>query len=296
MSNEGIRIALGRPAAALLVLTAGTLLLPAPWSPGTWNAPGAGTAVLGAAVLAAAAVLIWVLLLWTTAVTVLLLAAGGAGRVGRLARAALRHVLPAAARGTVTATIGLSLLGGCAVHATDHSPDTSKAAIGAVAASAGRSTTVLTAVQIDGSGTGTIRGVSFPPGASMSASATRALPMLAPRAVPLQPDAEAPAAAPAAARTTRAGVPANINVDWPGPAPSAGSSVGAEPAVVVVHRGDTLWAIAARHLGGRPTDAQIDHAWRVWYATNHDVIGPDPDLILPGQQLRPPTIDSHGGS
>ena len=295
MSNAGFRIALGRPTAALLVLTAGIALLPAPWSPGTWDAaPRAGTAVLGAAVLAAASLLIWVLLLWTTAVTVLLLAAGGAGQVGRLARAMLRRVLPAAVRGTVTATLGLTVLGGCAVHATDHSPDTSKAAIGAVAASTDRTTSVSTAVQIDGSGTGTVRGVSFPPGASMSAPTARALLVLTPRAVPLQPTAEAPAAALTATRTTTTVAQTNVNVDWPGPAPSAGS--GAEPAVVVVHRGDTLWAIAARHLGGPPTDAQIDHAWRAWYATNHDVIGPDPDLILPGQQLRPPTIDSNGGS
>lgn len=57
----------------------------------------------------------------------------------------------------------------------------------------------------------------------------------------------------------------------------------------VVLRGDTLWAIAARHLGPDACDAQISQEWRRWYAVNRDLIGPDPDLILPGQVLRPPT-------
>ena len=82
------------------------------------------------------------------------------------------------------------------------------------------------------------------------------------------------------------GIVRGIDVDWPGPA--AGSPVAAP--VVVVHRGDTLWAIAARHLGGRPSDTQIDASWRTWYAANRAVIGNDPNLILPGQQLRPPAV------
>jgi nucleoid-associated protein YgaU len=57
---------------------------------------------------------------------------------------------------------------------------------------------------------------------------------------------------------------------------------------VVVHRGDSLWAIAARHLGPGATDGQIATEWPRWYAENRAVIGPDPDLIQPGQRLRPP--------
>ena len=62
---------------------------------------------------------------------------------------------------------------------------------------------------------------------------------------------------------------------------------GAAPAVVVV-RGDTLWDIAAQELGGEPRNREIAARWPAWYAANRPVIGPDPDLILPGQRLSPP--------
>lgn len=58
---------------------------------------------------------------------------------------------------------------------------------------------------------------------------------------------------------------------------------------VVVTRGDTLWAIAARHLGPQATDQDVAAHWPRWYAANRAVIGDDPDLILPGQVLTAPT-------
>lgn len=60
---------------------------------------------------------------------------------------------------------------------------------------------------------------------------------------------------------------------------------------VTVRRGDTLWGIAARHLGAEASDAQIAREWPRWYAANREVIGDDPDRILAGQQLRPPSHD-----
>jgi nucleoid-associated protein YgaU len=62
----------------------------------------------------------------------------------------------------------------------------------------------------------------------------------------------------------------------------------AEAGLEVVRRGDTLWSIAARHLGGHPSDAEVARAWPVWHDANRGVIGDDPDLILPGQVLRSP--------
>lgn len=59
-------------------------------------------------------------------------------------------------------------------------------------------------------------------------------------------------------------------------------------ASVVVVRGDSLWRIAAEHLGPQATDAEIAEAWPAWYEANADVIGDDPDLIYPGQELRVP--------
>jgi nucleoid-associated protein YgaU len=57
---------------------------------------------------------------------------------------------------------------------------------------------------------------------------------------------------------------------------------------VVVHSRDTLWSIAARHLGPAASRADIDAEWQRWFAANRDVIGDDANLISPGQLLSPP--------
>jgi nucleoid-associated protein YgaU len=55
--------------------------------------------------------------------------------------------------------------------------------------------------------------------------------------------------------------------------------------------GDTLWGIA-RHIldqaGAQSTGAQIATAWKTIYEANTDVVGADPNLILPGQILTIP--------
>ncbi len=58
---------------------------------------------------------------------------------------------------------------------------------------------------------------------------------------------------------------------------------------VTVTPGDTLWDIAADHLPDRSSAADIASSCARWYAANRHVIGPDPDLIVPGQVLAPPT-------
>lgn len=52
-------------------------------------------------------------------------------------------------------------------------------------------------------------------------------------------------------------------------------------ATVVVRPGDTLWALADRHLGD-------PHRWPELYAINGEAIGPDPDVIQPATRLRLP--------
>jgi hypothetical protein len=79
-----------------------------------------------------------------------------------------------------------------------------------------------------------------------------------------------------------AGVSETTVPDWP--------AEQSDEAHVVV-RGDCLWDIAAGRLvapGPGPTNAEIAAAVQAWWSANADVIGPDPDLILPGQVLRPP--------
>ena len=55
-----------------------------------------------------------------------------------------------------------------------------------------------------------------------------------------------------------------------------------------VRRGDCLWTIAARSLGPGAGAAAIEAAWHDWYRVNRDVIGADPNLLLPGQRLTSP--------
>ena len=62
--------------------------------------------------------------------------------------------------------------------------------------------------------------------------------------------------------------------------------------VVMVQPGDSLWRIAAHSLGPDATDADVDNAWRAWYFVNREVIGDDPDVILPGQDLRAPSASA----
>lgn len=65
---------------------------------------------------------------------------------------------------------------------------------------------------------------------------------------------------------------------------------------VVVRRGETLWSIAATHLGPGATDAEVAAAWPRWHAANSAVIGPDPHHLLPGTRLTPPSHDHDPGT
>jgi hypothetical protein len=72
--------------------------------------------------------------------------------------------------------------------------------------------------------------------------------------------------------------------------PSLTTAPAPAPAVVyVVVGGDSLWAIAERHLASRigrpPTSSDIDRFWREIYEANREIIGSDPDLIFPGQHF-----------
>ncbi len=62
----------------------------------------------------------------------------------------------------------------------------------------------------------------------------------------------------------------------------------AVPATYVVRPGDSLWAIAARHLGPGASDAAIAAEWPRWYRANRAVIGSNPSLLLVGTRLAVP--------
>jgi LysM repeat protein len=80
--------------------------------------------------------------------------------------------------------------------------------------------------------------------------------------------------------TTRRGVP---------PATQAVED-SAEPRTIVVVAGDTLWDLAAAELPPGADAARVAAHWRAIHNANRAVIGPDPDLIRPGQRLRLPPV------
>ena len=106
-------------------------------------------------------------------------------------------------------------------------------------------------------------------------------------------------AAPGAAAAPAAD-PVGVAVpDWPTggpaattPAPPDWPVAAANPDGHLVVPGDCLWRIAEdrlRQTGADPTDADVAIAVGRWWTANAAVIGPDPDLLQPGQVLLPPT-------
>lgn len=59
--------------------------------------------------------------------------------------------------------------------------------------------------------------------------------------------------------------------------------------VHVVSAGESLWSIASQRAGNRQS---VESAWRELWQHNHELVGPDPDLIRPGQRLRIPSTDT----
>jgi nucleoid-associated protein YgaU len=74
--------------------------------------------------------------------------------------------------------------------------------------------------------------------------------------------------------------------------PQVGTAQPDGPPPVQVEPGDSLWRIAARSLGEGATAADVAGQWPRWYERNRSTIGPDPDLLLVGMLLTPPsTVD-----
>jgi hypothetical protein len=113
----------------------------------------------------------------------------------------------------------------------------------------------------------------------------------------------APAPAASASAPASAAAP---DLDWPGlaaapaptpppaptptqPPPTQPPPTQAPPGAVVVRPGDTLWTLAASRLPPTATTREVAAAWPAWWSANRTVIGPDPDLLRPGQSLQPPT-------
>jgi hypothetical protein len=73
-----------------------------------------------------------------------------------------------------------------------------------------------------------------------------------------------------------------------GPAQRPHLSTHATPRTVVVRAGDCLWHLAAADLPPDAPAARVSARWHAIHRRNAAVIGPDPNLIHPGQRLALP--------
>jgi LysM repeat protein len=318
--DDGVTSARRDLAFALFGLGVLALLLPSPVAVAhlTMGRPATidGDAVTVAA-LVVAAVLVWTVLGLAAGIAACAALARLPGRIGRFGRAALGHLVPHRWRAWTGALIGVTLLAGTAAcgadssPASDRGPTTGPATVetlrpGLPGATATPNPTAAgpgVLVRIDGLDwpTAASTPVAEQPPTSDAGPTTATITDLtaAVGTSPARPSASPPtssvgAAAPPAATpapTTTAHPAA------PGPAhavparptpPAAPAAVASTPLVITVQAGDSLWTIAARQLPAGAADLTVDATWRSWYATNRAVIGPDPDVILPGQRLRAP--------
>jgi nucleoid-associated protein YgaU len=60
---------------------------------------------------------------------------------------------------------------------------------------------------------------------------------------------------------------------------------------VLVRPGDSLWSLATRDLPAGSPAPLVAERWHAIYAANRSLIGPDPDVLVPGQRLRLPGKD-----
>jgi LysM repeat protein len=279
-------LAAGGLAAAALALALGTRVLVLVRTLTAGPAAAAPDDVVEAAVLSAGvAVLAWLGV--SCAVAFACLAARMAGCSWRHGEAWVRRYAPVVVRRALVVAVaaGLGLAGAGAAGATDAPAP------------------VATATQELPADLGWVVPTPTPTPTSTSTSTPRVTTSPAPGDAATGSPAPGPTAATpsAAADGTSAGTPSQ---DAAAVAPTSAATTpepasAAEPSAlpptpapqaetVVVAPGDSLWAIAARHLGAGASDAQIAAEWPAWYAANATTIGDDPGLIHPGQVLTAP--------
>jgi hypothetical protein len=202
------------------------------------------------------AALAWLALAWLVVAVLLVAAVRLPGRIGALAERATAAVVPAAVRRLLATTLGVTLFAG--IHAG-----------GALAAPGGSAPppAIVSALNLD-----------WPTVRAASQAGTLTTPAG-------KPPAQSPPGAHGPGDSRR---PSTLGAGTPRfGAPQRGD----ESREVVVRRGDSLWSIAAQHLGPSATDEQIAREWPRWWSANRQVVGDDPDVIKPGQRLTPPAAE-----
>lgn len=291
----------------LVALIGLVLLLPSPASMvrlllGEPAAIAGDGATVAALVVATAAV--WAVLATLAGVLAVAMLARLPGRWGRCSRVVLRCLVPHRWQAWTGAVVGVALLAGTA--ACGHpDPTATPAPPSPSVAGTVTSDVALTVEGLDwptSTPSSDTEGPSEPvPGVPTEVDSPGPGPVPVPTASPagtpttdhpptVPPTATGPATAPSAVEPKAAG-PIPTHPTPTHPTPITAPPVRPAASVVIVRAGDSLWRIAARYLPAGADARTIDAAWRQWYATNRALIGPDPDLILPGQQLRAPDAE-----
>jgi LysM repeat protein len=237
-----------------------------------------GPASFDTLIAAGAAAAAWVSLAWLTVGFLLAALASLPTRGGRWCATASSHLAPAAVRRLACVVVGGALISGTGLAETLPASAASSAAVPAASPQL---------PDLD-------RPVGRP-GASSSPASPAADPGLGAASDSVRTASADPTRlrfpdSPVAEPTTGLAAPSRQARATPEPVPLVASPSRAPRSAdeVVVHRGDTLWGIAARRLGPRASVAEIAAEWPRWHAANRRVIGGNPHLIRPGQRLRVP--------
>jgi hypothetical protein len=229
--------------------------------------------------------LAWLTWLWGLLGLALTAASGLPGLAGGLALALSRRLLPAGARRAAALALGVGLAAGAPLLAACTPAAAAPAAATATASPAAAGEAVPDWPSSGAPTAGPVPDWPRTPATPTASPTASPWPAPTPAPAPTAAPSPDPAPAPAPVPTSPAPAPrqADVDPDWPLP----------DPGDHVVLRGECLWDIAAADLrdrtGREPTSGETAAAVRAWWQLNTDVIGPDPDLLLPGQVLRPPT-------
>ncbi|ACL40400.1 conserved hypothetical protein [Pseudarthrobacter chlorophenolicus A6] len=261
--------------------------------------------ILGAVALISGSILIawWFLSLLAAAAGVLLERRGN-DRAASLTR----RLSPAFMRRLVVAAVSLQLVSGAAANAETLAPGPQWAptqeyasAMKATPESPAASTGPAGRAMEDATSTpATAPGAGHPeqaltPGLTPTSTAREELAHATPETAPITVDASSGAAGHSQLqprwqpRTTPLVDPAMLAPPATREEATTGGDSDHTTGTVAVLAGDTLWDIVRTQLGSNASDIDVALEWPRWYEANKAVIGQNPDVLLPGQVLQPPS-------
>jgi nucleoid-associated protein YgaU len=213
-------------------------------------------------------------------VLTLLAAAGPGSWPSAVAGALAVRIAPAGLRRAVVLAVGVGLVGAAPALASPARPGVGLVGPGAAAP-------VAVSAGLDPAWVPSVPGSSgLDPGWVPTPTPSELAIVRAAAGQPAGPLPTTPVRASSAAAT---GPAPSQQVTLPGPGVRSDQQDRRDGEVVVVRRGDCLWDLAARHLGPDADATRIAAEWPRWYEANRALIGDHPDLLEPGQRLRPPT-------